>query len=281
MSYILTLSGRESLLTLQLYPPIILNETQNYELGLINFVTYNTIPNVDSTNNNFYFGTSAIQIPEGTYEIKDIAKIISGKVNMLQKPHPTSVPPPILLSSLSSSSSRNQIKKIVNKDEEEDDDDDDNEVVAKKKDGSTEFIKINTNQNTLRCEIKGTQDIYFDKPNSLANILGFEKRTLSANKVHISDYPINISKVNAVCCECNLVTNSYNNNKPSHILHMFYPTVPPGYKIVETPSNVIYLPINTRYLDEVIIKITDQDGNLINFNRELITIRVHLRPISQ
>ena len=62
---------------------------------------------------------------------------------------------------------------------------------------------------------------------------------------------------------------------------MFYPTVPPGYKIVETPSNVIYLPINTRYLDEVIIKITDQDGNLFNFNRELITIGVHLGPISQ
>ena len=151
----------------------------------------------------------------------------------------------------------------------------------KEKGENKEFVKIKANLNTLRCEMKGTQEIHFDKPNSLANIFGFEERKLSANKMHISDYPININKVNVVCCECNLVTNSYNNNKPSHILHMFYPTVPPGYKIVETPSNVIYLPINTRYLDEIIIKLTDQDGNLVNFNKELISVRVHLRPIQQ
>lgn len=267
MSYILTLSGRESILTLQLHPPIILKETENYELGLINFVTYNTIPNVDKTNNKFYFGQSnVLEIPEGTYEIEDISKILTNFVKHV-------VP-------AAAAAAASKKKKLAS-----------NTVVEQQQQQpslpggggkeTAEFVKITVNHNTLRCEIKGTQDIYFNKPNSLAKILGFEERILSANKLHISDYPINISKVNAVCCECNLVTNSYNNNHPSHILHMFYPTVPPGYKIVETPSNVIYLPINTRYLNEVIIKITDQDGNLVNFNKELITVRVHLRPIKQ
>lgn len=58
---------------------------------------------------------------------------------------------------------------------------------------------------------------------------------------------------------------------------MFYPTTAPGFKIVEKPSNVIYLPISMRYVDEIILKITDQDGRLINFRNELVTVRLHLK----
>ena len=85
------MSGRESVLTLQLYPPIILEETKSYELGLINLVTYNTIPNVDSSNNSFYFGATTIRIPEGTYEINDIAKIVSDHVRLLKPNLPPSI----------------------------------------------------------------------------------------------------------------------------------------------------------------------------------------------
>lgn len=66
-----------------------------------------------------------------------------------------------------------------------------------------------------------------------------------------------------------------------HILHMFYPTVPPGYKIIEVPSNVIYLPTNIKYIDEIILKIIDQDGNLINFKKEFVTVRLHLKTLLQ
>lgn len=263
MSYIFTLSGRESVLSLQLYPPILLDEKENYELGLINFVTYNTIPNVDKTNNKFYFGTSTMEIPEGTYEIKDIAEIILAQTLKESLPRPKQQPQ---ITRQKRSEVGEQRERVSSSGDSKE---------------SSEFVKIIANHNTLRCEIKGTQEIHFDKPNSLAKLFGFKNRKLSANKKHISDYPININKVNAICCECNLVTNSYSNNKPSHILHMFYPVVPPGYKVVETPTNVIYLPINTRYLDEIIIKIVDQDGNLVNFNRELITVRVHLRRQQQ
>ena len=52
---------------------------------------------------------------------------------------------------------------------------------------------------------------------------------------------------------------------------MFYPVTPPGFKIVKKPTNVIYLLINTRYIDNILLKITDQDGKLVNFRNELIT----------
>ena len=54
MSLSLTLTGRSSVLTVNYFPPLDLSD-DSYELGLANFETYNTIPNVNSTNNKFYF----------------------------------------------------------------------------------------------------------------------------------------------------------------------------------------------------------------------------------
>lgn len=82
-----------------------------------------------------------------------------------------------------------------------------------------------------------------------------------------------------LCIQCNLIQNSFNNSNAVHIIHMFYPNVPPGYKIVENPTNVIYLPINTKFISEIVLKITDQDENLVNFKGELITIRLHLKKL--
>lgn len=53
---------------------------------------------------------------------------------------------------------------------------------------------------------------------------------------------------------------------------------PQGYKIVEVPANVIYLPVNAKRLSSITLKITDQEGNLVNFRGETITIRLHLKP---
>lgn len=47
----------------------------NYELDLTNFETYNTIPNINSTNNKFYFDDNGevIEIPFGSYEVSAIS----------------------------------------------------------------------------------------------------------------------------------------------------------------------------------------------------------------
>jgi hypothetical protein len=68
------------------------------------------------------------------------------------------------------------------------------------------------------------------------------------------------------------------NNKPVHTIHEFSPDVLPGYKINEVPKNIIYLPLNTNSISSVTLELVDQDGNLIDFRGETITIRLHLRP---
>ena len=73
MSFTLTLSGKSSVLAANYSPAIDLTDG-DYELGLTLFETYHTIPNVNASNNKFYFGKddAEITIPEGSYELHAI-----------------------------------------------------------------------------------------------------------------------------------------------------------------------------------------------------------------
>ncbi|EFN62345.1 hypothetical protein EAG_02026 [Camponotus floridanus] len=73
MSLTLTLTGGSSVLAVSYFPAIDLTDA-DYELGLTDFETYHTIPNVNFSNNKFYFGNDdkEITIPEGSYELHAI-----------------------------------------------------------------------------------------------------------------------------------------------------------------------------------------------------------------
>ena len=57
----------------------------------------------------------------------------------------------------------------------------------------------------------------------------------------------------------------------------FFPKVSPGYKIIESPVNLVYLPITLDTIDSLNVYITDQDDYLLNLRNEKITIRFHIR----
>lgn len=220
MSLTLTFSGSSSILNADYFPPLDLNV--NYVCGLVDFQTYNSIPNIDVGKNLLHIGDKIIEIPIGSYEIEDIEKYV-------QK--------------------RSEIK-----------------------------FHLKANNNTLKSEIKSDHDINLNEAGSIAPILGFSKRMLKANTLYESDLPVNIIKVNAIRIECNIVAGSYINNRQAHTLHEFATTVGPGYKIVEVPANVIYLPVTVKRISSITLKIVDQDGDLVNFRGENITIRLHLKP---
>jgi hypothetical protein len=77
--------------------------------------------------------------------------------------------------------------------------------------------------------------------------------------------------------ECNIVTGAYHNNKLVHTIHEFSPSVPAGFKIIEIPQNVLYMPVSTKIISNIKLKLVDQDGELVDFRGEVITIRLHLR----
>lgn len=138
---------------------------------------------------------------------------------------------------------------------------------------------INPNYNTLQTEIISDKDIiYFNKERTIGTLLGFSSKILQPNIKHISDKAIDITKINNICVQCNIINGSYINNESAHTLHQFSLVVSPGYKITETPQNVIYLPVNTTQINSITLKVVDQNGQIINFRGERITIRLHLKP---
>ena len=53
----------------------------------------------------------------------------------------------------------------------------------------------------------------------------------------------------------------------------------PGYKIIETPANLVYLPITLDAIYSMEITLTDQNGQQLTLRGENISIRFHVREI--
>ena len=223
-SLTLSLSGTSSVLEAQYFPPIELSPNKNYLLGLVELLTFNSIPNIDEGNNKFYIDEEVLTLPTGSYEIDDIDRYL-------------------------------------------------NNALSPK--GIT--ITLKPNNNTLRSIIKCSRVINFEPADSIGSVLGFARRKLEANVTYESDQPVAILKVNALRVECNITAGAYINEQKVHTIHEFFPAVPPGYKIIEVPSQIIYLPIAVKTIDHLQIRIVDQEGNLVNFRGEVITIRLHLK----
>ena len=62
-SFTLTLSENLSVLETQYFPQIELSPNKNYVLGLVEFLTFNSMPNVDISQNKFYVDKEEIIVP--------------------------------------------------------------------------------------------------------------------------------------------------------------------------------------------------------------------------
>jgi len=228
MSYSFVISGNSAIITAEFNPPIYLDENSSHVIGLINFETFNAIPNIDESNNLFIYNfNKQIIIPSGSYEIDDI-----------------------------------------------------NKLLQKELDKENLSFNLFPNNNTLRTHIKSTFPITFKK-GTIGNILGFKDQELIQNKEHISDLPAEIIRVNAINIDCSIAEGSYLNGQPVHIIHQFFPSVSPGYKIIESPQNIIYFPVTVKVIDKIIIKIVDQEGDIVNFRGETVTVRLHLKKLEE
>lgn len=85
----ITLSGSSSTLSTYFHPEIELDDRFNYSCSLLDFHTYNVVPNVHVNNNKFYYFYSdkannsfyhSIIIPVGTYEVSEICEYISRQI---------------------------------------------------------------------------------------------------------------------------------------------------------------------------------------------------------
>ena len=243
MSFVLELSGNESILRADYFPSIILDE--DHEIALLSFQGWNSMANITPENNKFYYTVGnkhqIVQVETGSYEITDIEKYLQ---RALRPEH-----------------LKNPLKP------------------EQKQETS---ILLSGNNSTFRTEIISRYPIDFTKPQNIGQVLGFsDKQKCEPFKRCSSQDTIKILSVETIDLHCNLIKNSYYNDQKSQILHQVCILEPPGYKVNEMPSNLIYLPLTTREISSVVLSLRDQAGKLIDFRKEHINIRLHLRKIKK
>ena len=140
------------------------------------------------------------------------------------------------------------------------------------------YINISANSNTLKSVLILEEDyqVDFNNQNSIAKVLGFTG-TKYTKGFHELENDVNILRINSILVNIDIISGSYSNRTTKNTIYSFFPKVSPGYKIIESPVDLVYLPLTMGTIDSLNVSITDQDNHLLNLRNEKLTIRFHIR----
>ena len=238
-SFQIILSSDKTNFNTRFNPKLELDEKKKYEIALVNLETYYSFPNIDETNNLFVYS------PDNGNSWEKI-KIPEGSYEIDDI----------------NNAIQHEMEKRTHYDEINED----------------YYINIAPNTNTLKSVLileKGYQ-VDFNHQNSLAKVLGFTG-TKYTEGFHESENVVDILRINSILVNIDIISGSYVNGTTKSTIYSFFPDVSPGYKIIESPVNLVYLPITLNTIDSLNVMITDQDDHLLNLRNEKLTIRFHIR----
>ena len=92
---------------------------------------------------------------------------------------------------------------------------------------------------------------------------------------------VNILAINSILVNIDIISGSYDNGTIQPTIYSFFPDDSPGYKIIENPHNLLYLPITADTIHSIIIWLTDQNRNELNLRGDDLSMRFHLREIKK
>jgi hypothetical protein len=221
------------------FSPAIQLDSMDYEIALMDIEVYFVYPNIDNSNNQlrYYSGKTSTWV---TYT----APTGTYNIEDLQK------------KVIEFELDVNQETKVNNK----------------------YAIVFTANLAAIKTEmyIAPGYSIDFTVPNSFRHILGFESRIYTAG-TYISENEIDILDVSSIYVNCDLISGSYMDGVTSPAIYSFAPDVPPGYKVVEKANHLVFLPINRSIISTITVWLSDQDGRILNFRNQMVTMRFYLR----
>ena len=238
-SFQIIISNDKSNFNTRFNPKLELDRDKVYEIALVNLETYYSFPNIDETNNVFIYSPD-----NGNSWVK--IKIPEGSYEIDDI----------------NNTIQHEMEKRGHFDEINED----------------YYINIAPNTNTLKSVLileKGYQ-VDFNHQNSLARVLGFTGAKYTEG-FHESENVVDILRINSILVNIDIISGSYVNGTTKSTIYSFFPDVSPGHKIIESPVNLVYLPITLDTIDSLNVTITDQDYHLLNLRNEKLTIRFHIR----
>ncbi len=118
--------------------------------------------------------------------------------------------------------------------------------------------------------------VYFDKPNTWHKELGYEKITLS-DKVNISKNMADITTIQKIYLNCNIIRGEYYKGKLSNILYSFANNHKYSSLITYAPNPKERLLLINKNFNKIIFKFYDEDGIAIDLLGEAVTIRIEIK----
>lgn len=140
---------------------------------------------------------------------------------------------------------------------------------------------ISLSKHSFKISIRSKWEIDFDSEHSLGRLLGFSKQKIKPNTTAISDMPVDIFSINNIKVCCNLIQSNIEDLKRNVNTLYDFPLDSNsfGAKIIKEPNPICYFTVNTDKIYELLVTITDQDNNIIDFHGELISLTLDFRPI--
>lgn len=251
-SFTASFTGTSSILRADFFPEIILDPNSNYSCGLLDFTSYNSIPNIiEGINNKFIFNYTANEKVKNKINGKEVTTTVT------QEKQKT----------ISLSTGAYEIADILH---------------YIKSQLASVNINLTYDVNVATSKVKlifDAQIVCID--DSVLSVLGFKKqnsRKFESKRVYWSDDIIKVTNIDVIRIECDIVSGSYINGKHCHTIHQFsHCKVNPGYKFIEVPQHIVYLPVREKRLRSIQISIVDQNDNPIDFRGEQISCRIHIK----
>ena len=231
-SFQIIVSDNESKFTTRFNPTLELDRDKKYEIALVNLKTYYSFPNIDETNNVFVY------FPDNRNSLVKI-KIPEGSYEIDD-----------INNTIQHEMEKRGHYNLINEDY---------------------YINISANSNTLKSVLILEKDyqVDFNHQNSLAKVLGFTGAKYTKG-FHQTENVVNILSINSILVNIDIISGSYVNETPKNTIYSFFPKVSPGYKIIETPVNLGYLPIILDTIDSLGVSITDQDDHFTQSQKQKV-----------
>ena len=150
--------------------------------------------------------------------------------------------------------------------------------LVKENGGKEDDLCLSANRSTLESvlTLKNLWVDFTGDTGTLRTVLGFDEKIYKTGR-HESEHIVNILRVNTIFVHCDVVKLSRKNGIASPIIYTFFPNVSPGWKIVNRPRNLIYLPLSLSVISQMTVWLTDQNDNDLNTRDEELTITFHIK----
>ena len=239
---LITLVGVGPKLTIDLPKPLHFDiENYDYQIGLHSFQVYNSIPNISKLLAN-----NSIKITPGEGEKELLITLDDGAYEI------RAINASIL-----------DALKVAGVEKPE------------------ESFNLKPNSSTFKSFIELGEGwvVDFNVENSIAPVLGYNKKKLSGQGIYKSDNIVKINSVNSFLFNTNITEPSLLNKKYIPYVYHYSINIGPGYNIVKRIPTIIYKNLTTTVLSTFSVWITNEKEQLINFNGEVLTVEFCLRRI--